>query len=572
MHRLRPIRWLAFLLGLGVAIAIAGAAVRPGRGLEKVGGWATDGTCYYPAPNPPAGDYELELATIIPGRSAPHFIAGFDDDGLPIFSVSHMTSTSPDREISAWLFNARGETLGVLKNKWAVCPTGARLPEPELLVWWPESWYTPVHESRIEGHFVDRFRWNYSRDFKLLRTDGFRRALRRARDGESLGVYTRLLAVVPGEEERLRIPVDPLYSAEDGITFTDGDRRFTVMMTDGGYHNVDRFYMLLAQHALSSGSEYPLIGIDDIEGGYRGVFCVDLDNGETLWTNRTGVSPVRAHAADLNGDGVDELLVQCYCPENGVSGGGTTDAGSCYFMCLDQSGNILWNKRFVGVHIGVLTAAADVTGDGCPEVVAVCSSGQHMDMGYASVLSPDGRTLAQRSDLGGLYGMAVADFNGDGVSEIVTGAPTDAVIMLDGDLEVVAGFRDTVDFTRIPNWSSRRSVVPDIREVELEQLFQRLIPLAAFDLDGDGDIETVCLSVAWAHPQWRSHNRQDTGAAAVGPGDAGQRTQGRGAIRGPSERLGDRPSAFRRPGFPQDRRLSGRHGRRRHPGRSCSVP
>ncbi|MFH1688613.1 MAG: hypothetical protein ABIE42_00065 [Candidatus Eisenbacteria bacterium] len=508
MHRLRPIRWLAFALCLGVAIAIAGAAVRPGRGLEIVGGWATDGTCYFDAPNPPAGDdYELELVNVFPGRNSPYLIAGFDEHGLPIISVSHMTNTKPDRAISAWLFNARGETLAVLEDRWAVCPTGALLPEPELLIWWPESWYNRVHESRIEDHRVDLFRWNYPRDFKLLHTNTFPRALSAAHRGDSLNIYTRLLAAVPGEDERLRVPVDPLYSAEGGITFTDGNRRFAVMNTDGGYHNVDRFYMLFDQLALSAGSEYPLLGIDDIEGGYRGVFCVDLDRGETLWTDRMGASPVRTHAADLNGDGVDELIVQCYSPENGVSGAGTTDAGSCYALCLDQSGNILWKKRFVGVHIGVLAAAADVTGNGCPEVVAVCSSGQHMDMGYASVLSPDGRTLAERSDLGGLYGIAVADFNGDGAAEIVTGGPDGSVIMLDGDLEVLAGFKDTVDFTRIPNWSHTTMTVPDIRAIEVEQLYRRAIPLAAFDVDGDGDIETLALSVAWAHIQWRAHAR-----------------------------------------------------------------
>jgi hypothetical protein len=508
MHRLGPLRGLAFLLGLGVAVAIAGAGVRQGRGLEKVGGWTTDGTCYYAEPNPPAGDYELELDYIIPGRNSPYFIAGYDEEELPVFSVSDVTGTLPEREISTWLFSADGETVATLDGKWGACPTGAMLPEPELLIWWPESWYTEVNESRLESHLIDRFRWNYSHDFKLLRANALERALRYAKRGESLSVYTRLLAAVPGQEERLRIPVDPLFSAEDGIAFADGDRRFAVMMTDGGYHNVDRFYMLLAQHALTPGSEYPLVGIDDIEGGYRGVFCVDLEDGRTLWTDRTGPSPVRTHAADLDGDGVDELLVQCYCPENGVSGGGTTDAGTCYVLCLDQSGNILWKKRSVGVHLGAFAAAADVTGDGSPEVVTVWSSGQHMDMGSASVLSPDGRTLVERSDLGGLYGMAVADFDGDGADEIVAGGPDGAVVMLDGDLEVVAGYRDTVDFASIPNWVSKAQVVPDIRAIEPEQLFQRVIPLAAFDLDGDGDIETIGLAVSWAHVRWRAHNRE----------------------------------------------------------------
>ena len=507
MHRLKPLRWLAFVLGLGVALAIAGAGVRPGRGLEVVGGRSTDGTCCFDAPNPPAGDYELELVDVFPGCNSAYFVAGSDDDGLPIISAAHRTSTTSGTAISTWLFSARGETLAVLEGKWAACPTGARLPEPELLIWWPESWYERVHEKRIDEHRVDLFRWNYTRDFRLLHTNALQRAIGAARRGDSLNVYTRLLAVVPGEEERLRVPVDPLYSAEGGAVFTDGDRRFAIIETDGGYHNVDRFYMLLAQPDLAAGGEYPLIGIDDIEGGYRGVFCVDLDGGETLWTRRTGASPMRTRAADLNGDGIDELIVQFYCPENGVSGEGTTDAGTSYVLCLDQSGNILWKKRFVGVHIGVLAAAADVTGNGRPEVVAVCSSTQHMDMGYAAVLSAGGKTLAQRSDLGGLYGIAVADFNGDGADEIVTGGPDGTVMMLDGDLDVVAGFTDTVDFTRIPNWSSRESTVPDIRAIEPEQLYRRVIPLAAFDVDGDGDIEILGLSVAWAHVRWKAHNR-----------------------------------------------------------------
>ncbi len=508
MHRLKSLRWLAFLLGLGVALAIAGADVRPGRGLEIVGGWSTDGTCSWDEPNPPAGDgYEFELVDIFPGCSSSYLIAGFDEQGLPIISGSHMTNTRPERAIAGYLFNARGETLAVLEDKWAVCPTGAMLPEPELLVWWPESWYERVHEHRITAQRIDIFRSNFSRDFKLIHTNTFERALKAAWRGDSLAVYTRALATVPGEDERLRVPVDPLYSADGGIAFTDGERHFAVVKTDGGFHNVDRFYMLFGQLDLLAGTEYPLISIEDIEGGHRGIFCVDLDNGETLWTNRMGVSSPRVHAADLNGDGIDELIVQCYSPENGVSGAGTTDAGTSYVLCLDQSGNVLWRKRFIGVHIGTTAAAADVTGDGQPEVVAVCSSTQHMDMGYASVLSSSGGTFAERSDLGGLYGLAVADFDGNGADEIVTGGPDGSVIMLDGDLNVVATFTDTVDFTRVPNWSSRNGTVPDIRDIELEQLFRRVTPYAAFDIDGDGDVEILCLSTAWAHERWRAHRR-----------------------------------------------------------------
>ncbi|MCK5597249.1 MAG: hypothetical protein KAJ04_07360, partial [Candidatus Eisenbacteria sp.] len=49
--------------------------------------------------------------------------------------------------------------------------------------------------------------------------------------------------------------------------------------------------------------------------------------------------------------------------------------------------------------------------------------------------------------------------------------------------------------------------VPDIRDIELEQLFRRVVPYAAFDIDGDGDIETLALSTAWAHVRWRASRR-----------------------------------------------------------------
>ena len=129
-------------------------------------------------------------------------------------------------------------------------------------------------------------------------------------------------------------------------------------------------------------------------------------------------------------------------------------------------------------------------------------------MGHAAVLSGDGETLVARSDLGGLYGIAVADFDGDGYDEVVSGGPDGSAVMLNGELNVVASFQDTVDHLAIPNWTSyRRGPVPDIREIDLEQCCKRLVPLAAFDVDGDGDIETMGLWTAIADVRWRPVER-----------------------------------------------------------------
>jgi hypothetical protein len=508
MHRLKSLRPFLFAAGLAAALAVAWTGARTnGPGLTAVGGWTTDGTCSWPEPNPPiGGDYLIECDYVFPEGGGPFLLAGEDSAGLPLVASAYMTSTRPRRYLRSRLYGAAAETVATYEDEWFVCPTGARWPEPELLMWRLATWYEPASPLRHSDR-TRLFRDNYARESKLLHTDHFMRSLRAAAHGESLAVESPLVALVPGEEERFRLDINPLYTADAGTVFESGDRRVAFIETDGGFHNVDRFYVLFDQPELVDGKAQQLLSTDDIEGGYRGLFAVDVTNGEELWVLRTGSGPVRTMASDLNGDGMDELLVQFYSAENGVNGNGMTDAGTSYVVCLDQAGHILWRKRFLGVHIGATAAIADMNGDGSEEVVVVCSSTRDMDMGHAAVISGTGETLAERSDLGGLYGIAVADFDGDGACDVVTGGPEGSVLMLNGELDLVASWSDTVDFMRVPNWQSRLGVIPNVREAELEQCFRRTVPLGSFDIDGDGDLEVVCLWTAWAHTTWRSHNR-----------------------------------------------------------------
>jgi len=495
---------LGLTVALGAALAIALAGTRPASApLETVGGWSTTGAYHTPGSNPPAGDnYTLELLSVIPHHSTPYAICGEDDERGTLFAAAYYTREHPIRRIGTTLMDARGDTLAAMPDHWLVGPTASRWPDPELLIWHPNVWY----EQASPAHRHDRrylFRHNYAREPKIIRRDGFMRALRAAARGESLCVESRLIAGVPGEPERFRVPIDPLFTADDSSIFQGEHEGRAIAYTDGGFHNADQYYILFDQPVLPEGEKRELRRTDDIEGGYRGLFSVDLETGYVSWSRRTGPSIVRVMAGDMNSDGADEFLVQYYNPENGVSGDGTTDAGTSYVQCLDRRGYLLWLKRFVGVFIGVSAAIADVTGDGDLDVVAVCASTRYKHMGHAAVISGDGETLAERSDLGSLYGITVADFDGDGADEIVTGAPGAQVLMMDGDLEIVASATDTVDFRSVLNWTNfRGEVVPDIRKLKIERYRALLIPLASYDLDGDGELEIVCLATASALVRW----------------------------------------------------------------------
>lgn len=498
------------VLGIGVIAALAMAwngARTPVPDLEAFGGFSVDGRWSSPAASAGVGeDRVLECVGVFPPDGNVYLVAGENEGGLPLIATGHLSDTWPRRYLTSVLYNAVAETLAAFPEHCFTCPTGVGWPEPELLLWRPKTWHVPASPLRRDDKAA-LFRENYARESKILHRDYFMRSLRAAWRGDSLAVDSPLTAVRPDGTERFRVQVDPLYTADSGVVVRSGDSYTAYLETDGGFYNSDRFYVLFDQPALIEGKAQQFLGADDIEGGHRGLLAVDVLEGSMKWTLRTASSPVRTMAGDLNGDGLEELVVQLYCAENGVSGSGMTDAGTCYLLCLDTAGNLLWKKRFLGVHVGVLAAIADVTGDGASEVVVVACSARYMDMGYAAVLSGEGETLSERTDLGGLYGITVADFDEDGNDEIVTGGPAGTVLMLDGELELVAEWRDTVDQRRLPNWVSPRGTLPDLREADPQQCYKRVVPLASCDVDGDGRKEVLGLWTAWANMVWASSQR-----------------------------------------------------------------
>ena len=159
-------------------------------------------------------------------------------------------------------------------------------------------------------------------------------------------------------------------------------------------------------------------------GGSVGVL---LSNGDGTFQAPVSYSTIGADAssvalADVNGDGHLDILVanQCVsasnCNSSGVvvllgNGDGTFQPGVSYGVAGSNAYSI---------------AAADLNGDGKLDIVAAqqCSSSSNCNAGSVAVLLGNGDGTFQSSvayNSGGLYafGVAVADLNGDGHSDLV---------------------------------------------------------------------------------------------------------------------------------------------------------
>jgi hypothetical protein len=131
-------------------------------------------------------------------------------------------------------------------------------------------------------------------------------------------------------------------------------------------------------------------------------------------------------AADLNGDGVLDLVVSVY----GASGPDPSAPGQVAVL-LNQGGRRFANPVFYPDQAAVAIVAGDFNGDGKPDIATAGFDGS------LSVFLGDGKgRLGQRQvfAIGG-QGVAIAagDFNGDGVLDLATG--NDA----SGSVSVLAG-------------------------------------------------------------------------------------------------------------------------------------
>jgi hypothetical protein len=473
---------------LALAAAVALYVVPPQKPAEIVGGYTADGTNYFPIRSKESTQrYTLAVKYRVPPFGwLPTFLRNPDTGALVVASTfsQRIGEKWIEWSMEGRLFALEGDTVARFVDCMLVGPTGRWSGGgPEYVVWRPQSEYLPA-KGRLRDDPSGLFLHNYEGTVRSIghESNPLRSAYLAAARGESLSVRNELVTLAPdGTQRGAASQIGYGCELELAIPVHTSRGDVVLMRTTGGYQNVDRLYRILGQPRLGAGSPEAQVSTDAIVGSFRGVVAVDPQADKVRWVRPTGVTTYPLVVADVNEDGLDEFVISSYSPENGVSYDGLTDAGTAYVICLDWFGNMLWRHPIHGEYVGVQAAVADVQGGRAPEIVAVASSTNHAAAGCAVVLSGDGTVMAERDDLGGLLGLVVADLDGDGKADIVTGAPDGRLLALDGALQIVADFSDTAH--------------ADSKE-------RRVIPCAANDIDGDGDVEIVAASVGWTDPKW----------------------------------------------------------------------
>lgn len=102
----------------------------------------------------------------------------------------------------------------------------------------------------------------------------------------------------------------------------------------------------------------------------REVLCFDYESQEPLWKYEMGPFGIALEVADLDGDGVKEIVVGTEALSNGNIAGDGTDDNHSYLFVLRHDGRILWKAELGGIFTRTYALVTDLDGTGTPSVFA----------------------------------------------------------------------------------------------------------------------------------------------------------------------------------------------------------